>query len=115
MTGVFIPPSLPFSPSQVLSEEITAKQAVAAATEREIDEARVGYRPVAVHSSTLFFCISELANIDPMYQYSLTWYIGLYLQVGTAGACRVPVLADLVHRTVPAGGYRWGMPCTSTR
>ncbi|XP_037073999.1 dynein heavy chain 3, axonemal-like [Pollicipes pollicipes] len=67
------------SSSKVLSEEITAKQAVAAATEKEIDEARVGYRPVAVHSSTLFFCISELANIDPMYQYSLTWYIGLYL------------------------------------
>ncbi|XP_037073998.1 dynein heavy chain 3, axonemal-like [Pollicipes pollicipes] len=56
-----------------------AKQAVAAATEKEIDEARVGYRPVAVHSSTLFFCISELATSTPLYQYSLTWYIGLYL------------------------------------
>jgi len=46
-----------------------------------IDETRNGYKPVAVHSSILFFCISDLANIEPMYQYSLTWFINLYLQV----------------------------------
>ncbi len=38
----------------------------------------MGYLPVAEHSSTLFFCISDLANIDPMYQYSLNWFINLY-------------------------------------
>uniref|UniRef100_A0A3B3ZSI2 Dynein axonemal heavy chain 3 n=1 Tax=Periophthalmus magnuspinnatus TaxID=409849 RepID=A0A3B3ZSI2_9GOBI len=48
-------------------------------TEKEIDNTRLGYRPVAVHSSILFFCISELANIEPMYQYSLMWFINLYL------------------------------------
>ncbi|XP_033109939.1 dynein heavy chain 3, axonemal-like isoform X2 [Anneissia japonica] len=68
------------SSSKTLSEEITAKQEIASATEKEIDETRNGYKPVAVHSSTLFFCISELANIEPMYQYSLTWFINLYLQ-----------------------------------
>jgi dynein heavy chain len=26
----------------------------------------------------LFFGISDLANIDPMYQYSLTYYINLF-------------------------------------
>ena len=36
---------------------------------------------VAKHGSVLFFVISDLANIDPMYQYSLTWFINLYLQV----------------------------------
>ena len=35
---------------------------------------------VAQHSSILFFTISDLANIEPMYQYSLTWFINLYLQ-----------------------------------
>ncbi|XP_059139620.1 dynein axonemal heavy chain 3-like isoform X2 [Physella acuta] len=68
------------SSSKVLSEEISAKQEIAVATEKEIDETRNGYKPVAVHSSILFFCISELANIEPMYQYSLTWFINLYLQ-----------------------------------
>ena len=35
---------------------------------------------MATHSSVLFFCISDLANIEPMYQYSLTWFINLYIQ-----------------------------------
>ena len=68
------------SSSKVLSEEISAKQEIAAATEKEIDETRSGYLPVAKHSSILFFCITDLANIEPMYQYSLTWFINLYLQ-----------------------------------
>jgi len=28
----------------------------------------------------LFFCISDMGNIDPMYQYSLTYYIELFSQ-----------------------------------
>ena len=67
------------SSSKVLSEEISAKQEIANATEKEIDDTRNGYTPVAVHSSILFFCISDLANIDPMYQYSLGWFINLFL------------------------------------
>lgn len=39
------------------------------------------YLQVAKHSSILFFTISDLANIEPMYQYSLSWFINLYLQV----------------------------------
>ncbi|KAI1896260.1 hypothetical protein AGOR_G00092970 [Albula goreensis] len=68
------------SSSKVLSEEISEKQKIASITEKEIDDTRMGYRPVAEHSSILFFCISELANIEPMYQYSLTWFINLYVQ-----------------------------------
>lgn len=68
------------SSSKVLSEEIQAKQKIAATTEKEIDFARNQYTPVSKHSSILFFCISELANIDPMYQYSLVWFINLYTQ-----------------------------------
>ncbi|XP_063362018.1 dynein axonemal heavy chain 3 [Cydia amplana] len=68
------------SSSKVLSIEINAKQAAAAITELEIDEARQGYVPVSKHSSVLFFCISDLSNIDPMYQYSLVWFINLYNQ-----------------------------------
>ena len=29
----------------------------------------------------LFFTISDMANIDPMYQYSLSWFINLYINV----------------------------------
>ena len=48
-------------------------------TEAEIEESRQCYRPIAKHSSILFFSIAELPNIDPMYQYSLTWFINLYV------------------------------------
>ena len=44
---------------------------------------------VAQHSSILFFTISDLANIEPMYQYSLTWFINLYLQVSALFRLRV--------------------------
>jgi dynein heavy chain, axonemal len=40
-------------------------------TEKEIDSTRESFRPVAYRASLLFFCIFDLALIDPMYQYSL--------------------------------------------
>ncbi|XP_017759468.1 PREDICTED: dynein heavy chain 3, axonemal [Eufriesea mexicana] len=66
------------STSKTLAEDIEAKQEVAAKTAIEIDNARNEYKPVSGHGSVLFFCISELGNIDPMYQYSLPWFIHLY-------------------------------------
>uniref|UniRef100_A0A3P8WKL1 Dynein axonemal heavy chain 7 n=1 Tax=Cynoglossus semilaevis TaxID=244447 RepID=A0A3P8WKL1_CYNSE len=65
--------------SKTLANEITEKQAVAEATEQKIDETRMGYTPIAVHSAVLFFSIADLANIEPMYQYSLTWFINLFI------------------------------------
>ena len=54
-------------------------QAVAEETERKIDTTRMGYTPIAIHSTILFFSIADLANIDPMYQYSLMWFINLFI------------------------------------
>ncbi|XP_009068409.1 PREDICTED: dynein heavy chain 3, axonemal [Acanthisitta chloris] len=68
------------SSSKDLSEEICEKEKISSLTEKEIDSTRMGYKPVATHSAVLFFCISDLANIEPMYQYSLTWFINLYIQ-----------------------------------
>ena len=47
-------------------------------TEEQIDKTREGYRSVAYRASILFFCIIDLAGIDPMYQYSLQWFINLF-------------------------------------
>ena len=68
------------SSSKVLANTINEKQKVAEKTEKEIDIIRAGYKPIAYHSSIMFFCIAELANIEPMYQYSLTWYIDLFVR-----------------------------------
>lgn len=66
-------------------------------TEKDIDATRLEYVPVAVRTQILFFCVSDLSNVDPMYQYSLEWFLGIFLAgianseragratVGTAG------------------------------
>uniref|UniRef100_A0A4W3H1L8 Dynein axonemal heavy chain 12 n=1 Tax=Callorhinchus milii TaxID=7868 RepID=A0A4W3H1L8_CALMI len=65
--------------AKIMSNEITKKQQIAEKTELKIAESREGYRSIAKHSSILFFSIADLANIDPMYQYSLSWFVNLYL------------------------------------
>ncbi|XP_077977539.1 dynein axonemal heavy chain 12-like [Glandiceps talaboti] len=65
--------------SKVLSDEISKKQKIAEETEKKLEESRAGYRPIAKHSSVLFFCLTDLPNIDPMYQYSLIWFINLFI------------------------------------
>eukprot|EP00743_Colponemidia_sp_Colp-15_P007299 GILK01007882.1.p1 GENE.GILK01007882.1~~GILK01007882.1.p1 ORF type:complete len:1232 (+),score=259.13 GILK01007882.1:87-3698(+) len=73
--------------SKTKSEEISAKVREAEATEIDIDAARNSYTPVAYRASILFFTISDLLLIDPMYQYSLTWFISLFTQgIGNAAA-----------------------------
>ncbi|XP_033628553.1 dynein heavy chain 7, axonemal-like isoform X2 [Asterias rubens] len=67
------------SSSKVLANEIEEKQAIAEDTEKKIDKTRMGYKPIAIHSSILFFTIADLANIEPMYQYSLTWFVNLFI------------------------------------
>merc|ERR1719254_399206 len=44
-----------------------------------VEKARLAYVPVAHRTAILFFCIADLANIDPMYQYSLPFFVSLYL------------------------------------
>lgn len=66
--------------SKILSDDISEKQKIADATEQQIDAARAGYKPVAHHASLLYFCVSDVGNIDPMYQYSLSWFVTLFVR-----------------------------------
>uniref|UniRef100_G3NDR4 Dynein axonemal heavy chain 12 n=1 Tax=Gasterosteus aculeatus aculeatus TaxID=481459 RepID=G3NDR4_GASAC len=65
--------------AKIMSNEISKKQQIAEKTEIQIAESREGYRSIAKHSSILFFSIADLTNIDPMYQYSLSWFVNLYV------------------------------------
>ncbi|KAH7442335.1 hypothetical protein KP509_03G083100 [Ceratopteris richardii] len=67
------------SQSKLLAEDISRKQKIAEDTGVRIDEARNGYKAAAKHATTLFFCVSDMANIEPMYQYSLPWFINLFV------------------------------------
>ena len=64
--------------SKKTSNIIQEKVKVAELTQTRIAKVRAGYVPVAFQASQLFFCIADLASVDPMYQYSLDWYITLY-------------------------------------
>jgi len=65
--------------SKAVSDDINEKKKEAEVTEKNIDAARESYRPVAFRTAVLFFCIVELTNIDPMYQYSLQWFQKLFM------------------------------------
>lgn len=43
-----------------------------------INENRENYRVVARRGSVLYFVVSDLALIDPMYQYSLEYFTKLF-------------------------------------
>jgi dynein heavy chain len=60
--------------SKQINSEIEEQQKVSAVAEKQIDEIREAFRTVARRAALLFFCIVDLAHIDPMYQYSLQWF-----------------------------------------
>ena len=79
--------------SKITSNEIATKVTEAEKTEKEIDATREQYRPVAIRASLLFFCISDLALVDPMYQYSLSWFIDLFIRA-IANAEKADTIAE---------------------
>lgn len=75
--------------SKLLSEDIIKKQEATKETEEKIESFRHNYRSIAQHSASLYYCVTDLPNIDPMYQYSLTWFINIYvMSIETANKSR---------------------------
>ena len=53
--------------SKTTSKQINEQMKISIETEKSIDVTREHYRDLSFHSSLLFFCITQLALIDPMY------------------------------------------------
>ena len=66
------------SQSKQTSDTITKDLEVVEATNDEIQKARENYRVLATRGSLIYKVISELANVDPMYQYSLQFFKKLF-------------------------------------
>jgi len=64
--------------SKKISAEIEEQKKISDVAEKQIDETRENFRTVAYRASLLFFCITDLDKIDPMYQYSLQWFQRLF-------------------------------------
>uniref|UniRef100_A0A6I8P5E1 Dynein axonemal heavy chain 1 n=1 Tax=Ornithorhynchus anatinus TaxID=9258 RepID=A0A6I8P5E1_ORNAN len=65
--------------SKLKAADIQAKVKITESTEKDIDLTRMEYVPVATRTKILFFCMSDLSNVDPMYQYSLEWFLKIFL------------------------------------
>ena len=65
--------------SKTIADEISEKQVVADATERQIDEARAGYQSIAHYASLLYFCVVDLGFVDYMYSWSISWFCTLFI------------------------------------
>ncbi|CAM9231099.1 unnamed protein product, partial [Hapterophycus canaliculatus] len=79
--------------SKVTSNVIERKVKEAAKTQEIIAKTRLGYIPIAFRASQLFFCIADLGTVDPMYQYSLEWFINLF-EMAIDKAIKAHILED---------------------
>ncbi|XP_071788570.1 dynein axonemal heavy chain 6-like isoform X3 [Asterias amurensis] len=66
--------------SKVTSGVISTRLKEAEQTEEKITLAREKYRVVAARGSVMYFVVASLAEIDPMYQYSLKYFKNLFNQ-----------------------------------
>ena len=64
--------------SKVTSAEIKHAMEQNEVAQVEIEVARSKYQVIAERGSILYFVIADLAGIDPMYQYSLSYFLRLF-------------------------------------
>ena len=53
------------------SNEVNIRMQEAEVTAVEVNKTSEEYRPVAKRASLLYFCLADMANVDPMYQCEL--------------------------------------------
>ena len=66
------------SGAKITSDAAAKAGAEARKTEARIDQSRSGFAPVARHAAACFFCVSDMSFVEPMYQYSLSWFIAIF-------------------------------------
>ena len=66
--------------AQKTSTNIEQQMAASEKTERQIAQFREKFKTVAVRAALLYFCASDFSVVDPMYQFSLKWFVGLFKQ-----------------------------------
>ncbi|KAK8896419.1 hypothetical protein M9Y10_014318 [Tritrichomonas musculus] len=64
--------------AQVTSADIEKQMKEAEKTEEEISEFKKQFLPVSERAALLYFCVSDFSVIDPMYQFSLKWFVPLF-------------------------------------
>ena len=66
------------SDSKQISDKAEEQLKKAEETQQTIQATRVEYTSVAIRARTLYFVVSSLHHVDPMYQFSLKWFTRLF-------------------------------------
>ncbi|EAY20056.1 Dynein heavy chain family protein [Trichomonas vaginalis G3] len=64
--------------AQKTSQNIEQQIAASEKTEKQIAQFREKFSPVAARAALLYFCASDFSVVDPMYQFSLKWFVNLF-------------------------------------
>ena len=64
---------------KVLSDEIAVSMKNNIQIEKEINELRNEYVPIAERGSILYFVVASMSKIDPMYQFSLEYFKKIFI------------------------------------
>merc|ERR1712072_1499619 len=70
------------------SNEVNIRMQEAEVTAIEVNKTSEEYRPVAKRASLLYFCLADMANVDPMYQYALPWFNVFFTYFVYTNVCR---------------------------
>ncbi|XP_053624487.1 dynein axonemal heavy chain 6 isoform X1 [Plodia interpunctella] len=94
--------------SKETSEIINARLEETEATEISISAAREKYRAVATRGAVLYFAVAQLADIDPMYQFSLKYFNQVFnLVIEKSEKCDVlETRLEILYREITLSVYR---------
>jgi len=97
--------------SKLTSAVIKGRVKEAEHTEKEIQESREVYRPVPTRGSVLYFTIADLASVDTMYQYSLTYFVHLFSHCLSTAEASPDLATRLSNLTRHTTSYTFSMIC----
>jgi dynein heavy chain len=80
--------------SKVTSSEVNAQVSKAIDTKIKIDSTCEHYRAVSKRGALLYFVVADLSAVDPMYQYSLQFFVNLF----KSAMDRAPMSEEVAER-----------------
>jgi hypothetical protein len=93
--------------AQRTSLDIEQQIAASAKTETQIGDFKARFMSVAERAALLYFCAADFAAVDPMYQFSLKWFVTLF-KTAISKAVHCPDEAQFIeslHATVAEKFY----------
>ena len=66
--------------SKASAEIVAQKLKKIQQTNQFLQKSRNRYAGVALRAANLYFALKQIRNVNPMYRYSLTWFMNIFMQ-----------------------------------